>query len=55
MSLPSFGQINKMKAFSYQENVEHSVHKGDQFKKSFPYLNFSEPVGEMFGVHVNQL
>jgi len=27
-----------------QENVEHSVHKGDQFKKSFPYLNFSEPV-----------
>ena len=27
-----------------QENVEHSVHRGEQFKEAFPYLTFDDSV-----------
>lgn len=30
-----------------QENVEHSVHRGEEFKATFPYLTFDESVNQI--------
>ena len=30
-----------------QENVEHSVHRGEQFKETFPYLTFDDSVNQL--------
>jgi len=36
--------VTSVLASFQQENVEHSVHRGEQFNKSFPYLTFDESV-----------
>jgi len=36
--------VTSVLASFQQENVEHSVHRGEQFNKSFPYLTFDDSV-----------
>jgi len=36
--------VTSVLASFQQENVEHSVHRGEQFKETFPYLTFDDSV-----------